>query len=132
MRILLDTHVWLWLQAEPEHLDPPVLEALEDETNDLLLSAASSWEVAVKWALGKLELPEPPSTYVPSRMQWQGVIGLAVEHSHALAVAELPPHHRDPFDRLLIAQALHYDLVIATADANFDAYGVEVLSGPPR
>lgn len=127
MRLLLDTHVWLCLQAEPERLEPEVLTALEDETNDLILSAASAWEIAIKYALGRLSLPEPPPTYIPSRMRKHGVIGMPVEHSHALAVAELPMHHRDPFDRLLIAQALVERLTFVTVDPLLDAYDMPRL-----
>lgn len=127
MRLLLDTHVWLWLQAEPERLGPEVLAALEDEANDLILSAASTWEIAIKFALGRLSLPEPPPTYIPSRMRLHGVTGMPVEHSHALAVAELPMHHRDPFDRLLIAQALVEQLTFVTVDPVVDSYDVPRL-----
>ena len=125
MRLLLDTHVWLWLQAEPERLSPRALDAVTDDGNDLILSAASSWEIAIKFALGKIGLPEPPATYVPSRMQRNGVEGLPVEHRHALAVSALPQHHRDPFDRLLVAQASEDDLTIVTADPAFAAYDVD-------
>jgi PIN domain nuclease of toxin-antitoxin system len=125
MRLLLDTHVWLWLQAEPERLSPRALDAVTDDGNDLILSAASSWEIAIKFALGKIGLPEPPATYVPSRMQRNGVEGLPVEHRHALAVSALPQHHRDPFDRLLVAQAAEDDLTIVTADAAFADYDVD-------
>ena len=127
MRFLLDTHVWLWLQTDPDRLAPEALEALEDQSNDLLLSAASSWEIAIKVALGKLDLPEPPEEYVPDRMLRHGVIGLPVEHRHALAVSALPMHHRDPFDRLLIAQAKEEDLAIVTADPSFGHYDVSLL-----
>lgn len=115
MRLLLDTHVFLWLLAEPERLGQQ-LRRLEDSRNDLLLSAASSWEIAIKVRLGRLDLPEPPQRYVPDRMRAIGAEPLAVEHSHALAVANLPTLHRDPFDRMLVAQALHLKLTIVTAD----------------
>jgi PIN domain nuclease of toxin-antitoxin system len=127
MRFLLDTQVWLWLLAEPERIDPQVLDQLGDRSNDVLLSAASSWEIAIKHGLGKLELPEPPPTYVPERMRRSGVTPLPIEHAHALAVATLPTHHRDPFDRLLVAQAALLGIVIVTADRQFDPYDVEVL-----
>lgn len=93
----------------------------------MLLSAASSWEIAIKYALGRLPLPEPPGEYVPDRMRTSGVIPLPVEHSHALGVATLPLHHGDPFDRLLIAQAQAEAIPILTADREFDSYDVEVL-----
>ncbi len=129
MRILLDTHCWLWLQVAPERLRRSSLELVEDRGNDLLLSAASSWEIAVKYGLGKLALPEPPATYVPSRMATSGVGGLPIEHIHALRVADLPPLHRDPFDRLLVAQAQEEKLTLLTADPQILAYDVECIEG---
>jgi PIN domain nuclease of toxin-antitoxin system len=126
-RYLLDTHVWLWLQTDPERVSGPVLAQLADPGTVLLLSAASSWEIAIKHRLGKLPLPEAPVRYVPDRMRRSGTTGLAVEHAHALAVAELPPHHRDPFDRLLVAQARHLGVPIVTADPAFDPYDVDVV-----
>jgi PIN domain nuclease of toxin-antitoxin system len=126
VKILLDTQRWLWMQVTPERLSQRTLELLRDPDNELYLSAASSWEIAIKFALGKLALPEPPSTYVPSRMANSGVLGLPVEHSHALQVAALPRHHRDPFDRLLIAQAQLEHLPILTSDRQFTPYEVEI------
>ena len=93
----------------------------------MLLSSASSWEIAIKWAAGRLELPEPPATYVPSRMQRTNVEPLAVTHSHTLQVAILPRHHRDPFDRLLIAQAQLEGVPIVTVDSALDDYDVETI-----
>ena len=128
MRLLLDTQCWLWMQAEPDRFSPEARKLLLDPSNELFLSAASSWEIAIKYALGKLPLPEPPSTYVPSRMQSSGVIGLAIEHAHALHVESLPPHHRDPFDRLLVAQAQLEALPIMTADRVLASYSVTVVT----
>jgi PIN domain nuclease of toxin-antitoxin system len=124
---LLDTHVWLWLLADPSRIRADLLAEMSSSRTRLLLSAASSWEVAIKWAMGRLLLPEPPESYVPSRMQRTGVSGLAVEHVHALHVATLPPHHRDPFDRLLVAQAQIERIAIVTVDRVFDAYDVPVI-----
>lgn len=92
-----------------------------------MLSAASSWEIAVNWALGRLPLPESPTTYVPERMRRLGVVGLAVSHAHALHTSTLPAHHRDPFDRLLVAQARLDSLTIVTVDRAFSAYDVQVV-----
>ena len=127
MRYLLDTHAWLWMLTAPERLGPRAAQAISDAQNELLLSAASSWEIAVKYAIGRLQLPEVPESYVPSRMQMSGVQGLAVEHAHALRVATLEPLHRDPFDRLLIAQAQLDQLTLITADPVFGRYDVAVL-----
>jgi len=129
VRVLLDTQCWLWMQAEPDRFRSETRKLLLDPSNELFLSAASSWEIAIKYALGKLPLPEPPSTYVPSRMQSSGVIGLAIEHAHALHVESLPPHHRDPFDRLLVAQAQLEALPIMTADHVLASYSVTIV--PP-
>jgi PIN domain nuclease of toxin-antitoxin system len=125
--LLLDTHCWLWMQAEPERFSAKARRLVESRTNDLLFSAASSWEIAIKYALGRLPLPSPPSDYVPDRIASSGVIPLPVHHAHAAGVAELPPHHRDPFDRLLIAQALLEGVPILTADRQFQPYDVEVI-----
>jgi PIN domain nuclease of toxin-antitoxin system len=124
---LLDTHVWLWLQTTPERLGDDVGELLADRTNTLLLSAASGWEIAIKYRLGKLPLPEPPAEYVPGRMRLSGVTSLPIEHAHALRVADLPDHHNDPFDRLLIAQAQELTIPIVTADRQMSAYSVDLI-----
>lgn len=126
MRLLLDTQCWLWMQVSPERFSSSARLLVETADHELLLSAASSWEIAIKHALGKLPLPEAPSRYVPSRMRTSGVSGLAIEHSHALRVAELPGHHRDPFDRLLVAQAQVEGLVLLTADRQLEPYDAEL------
>jgi PIN domain nuclease of toxin-antitoxin system len=113
--------------TDPERFSPSVRGLLENLANELLLSAASSWEIAIKFSLGKLPLPEPPARYVPKRIRSTGVQPLAVEHSHALLVSELPPHHRDPFDRLLVSQAAAEKVPILTADPQFDPYDIEVI-----
>lgn len=124
MRFLLDTHCWLWLQVSPARFSAETLEMLSDVRNELLLSAASAWEIAIKHALGKLPLPAAPEDYVPSRMLASGTTALPVLPIHALRVASLPPHHRDPFDRLLVSQAQHEKLTLVTADDAFNAYDV--------
>ena len=127
MRYLLDTHVWLWMLAAPERLGPSVRALLEDEANQLMLSAASSWEIAIKYSTGRLSLPDAPAQFVPRYMEEMGVQGLPVQHRHALAVAQLAWHHRDPFDRLLVAQAQVEDLPLVTADHAFDVYEVGLI-----
>jgi PIN domain nuclease of toxin-antitoxin system len=127
VKLLLDTHVWLWLQIAPERLGA-ALPLVEDVANDLLLSAASAWEIAIKWRIGKLELPEPPAAYLASRMESSGVTPLSVSHAHAIAVAELPLHHTDPFDRLLVVQAIAEDARLVTADATLGAYDIEMVA----
>ena len=127
MRYLLDTHVWLWLATRPERIRPELLDELSREQTGLVFSAVSSWEIAIKWAAGRLELPEPPAKYVPRTMRQSKAVSLAVEHTHALQVATMPRHHRDPFDRLLIAQSQIESIPIVTGDAAFDAYDVEIV-----
>jgi PIN domain nuclease of toxin-antitoxin system len=126
VRLLLDTHVWLWLQAAPGRIDADVLDLLQDLDNELFLSAASAWEIAIKHDLGRLPLPEPPTTYVPDRMRRSGVRPLPISHAHALGVGRLPRLHRDPFDRLLVAQAQLEALDLVTVDRTFDGYDVPV------
>lgn len=113
--------------AQPERIGPATIAVLEDERNVLLLSAASAWEIAIKYRLGRLALPEPPDRYVPERMRLSGVDALPVEHSHALYVASLTDHHRDPFDRLLVAQACVEGLPIVSADRQLASYQVDLL-----
>jgi PIN domain nuclease of toxin-antitoxin system len=126
VRILLDTQVFLWLQTEPARLGEQ-LRVLEDRRNELIVSAISSWEIAIKHRLGRLVLPEPPERYVPERLRIMGAKGLAIEHTHALAVAALAPLHRDPFDRLLVAQAGLLDLPVMTADPMIVQYPVATI-----
>jgi PIN domain nuclease of toxin-antitoxin system len=126
-RYLLDTHVWLWMQTDPDRLRTDVRDLVENAGNELLLSAASAWEIAIKARIGRLVLPEPATSYVPDRMRRSGTRALAVEVAHALRTVELPDHHRDPFDRLLVAQAQLLDLPIVTADDQIAAYDVTVI-----
>jgi len=127
VRVLLDTQVWLWMLAAPERLSTPSRALVVSTDNELLLSAASAWEIAIKYALGKLRLPEPPGDLMPRLMTRTGITPLAVHHRHALHVATLPPRHRDPFDRLLVAQAQVEGLPILTADRSFELYDIETL-----
>ena len=128
MNLLLDTQVWLWMLGNPDRLGSTTTEMLTDERNGVLLSAASSWEIAIKHQLGKLPLPEPPDRYIPDRMRSSGVLGVPIEHAHALAVASLPRHHRDPFDRLLVAQAQVEDLPIVSNDGQLARYDIEFIN----
>ena len=127
MNLLLDTHVWLWMVAQPDRLRPSTRALLEAAENDLFLSAASSWEMAIKYARGNLPLPEGPESFVPPRLVRDAVRPLPITHPHALRVAALPPHHRDPFDRLLVAQALVEGMSLVTADQALEVYGVPLV-----
>lgn len=126
-RYLIDTHVWLWLLIAPDRVSPGVRRRLTSRQSARYLSVASGWEIAIKYGLGRLPLPEHPRTYLPSRLGITATTALPVELDHVSRVADLPPHHRDPFDRLLIAQAQAMALPIVTADPRFGAYDVEVV-----
>jgi PIN domain nuclease of toxin-antitoxin system len=126
VKVLLDTHIFLWLQTDPARLRGRQ-SIVEDRANTLLLSAASAWEIAIKYALGRLDLPDPPAHYVPDRLRLLDGEAVPIEHRHALAVAELPALHRDPFDRMLVAQATLLEVPILTADPRVRQYPVETL-----
>jgi PIN domain nuclease of toxin-antitoxin system len=128
VRVLLDTQAWLWMNAAPDRLSRETRELLNDPDNDLFLSAASCWEIAVKEAIGKLRLPETAEQFVPSRASATGTRFLPVNHRHALRGGGLPLHHRDPFDRLLIAQSQVEEIPILTSDRIFGRYDVDVIS----
>ena len=131
MRFLLDTRCWLWLQVEPERLSPSLLETLADRSAALYLSAASAWEIGIKHALGRLPLPEPPAVYIPERMRRSGVRELPISHAHAVAAAALPSHHKDPFDRMLVAQSRAEDLTLVTADGVLECYDLRMIRVRP-
>jgi PIN domain nuclease of toxin-antitoxin system len=126
--VLLDTQVWLWMLAAPERLSKKGRSLVASTDTQLVLSAASAWEIAIKHGLGKLHLPEPPLAYVSRLLLETSVNSLSVDHRHALHVATLPPHHRDPFDRMLIAQSQLEDLPILTVDPVFRRYDIEVIA----
>lgn len=130
-RLLLDTHAFLWAQTNPKRLGA-ARKLIENGENDVMLSSISSWEIAIKWSLGKLPLPSPPALYVPDRMQSSATSALAFTHAHALRLGELPKHHHDPFDRALIAQAQSEGIALVTADAAIREYDLELVwIGPP-
>jgi PIN domain nuclease of toxin-antitoxin system len=126
LRILLDTHCWLWLCAEPERFSRTTIAQLSDPATERLLSAASVWEIVIKYGMGKLPLPVRPNDFVPSRLVTTRTDVLEISAAHALKVAELPDHHRDPFDRMLAAQALVEDVPLLTADRALRRYKIEI------
>ena len=136
MRILVDTQCWLWWFLSPDRLSRGAMDVIAAARDPLYLSAASSWEIAIKVGLRKLKLPVPPARYVPARLAEQGMNALPIEHAHALRVAELPAHHADPFDRLLVAQAQVERMCLMTADPEIPPYEVDILwageGEPPR
>jgi PIN domain nuclease of toxin-antitoxin system len=126
LRVLLDTHSWLWMVGESGRLADSSRGLLRDPSNDLFLSAASAWEIAIKYAAGRLRLPQPPAVLITQWMAEVRMGSLPILHAHALRAGELPLHHRDPFDRLLIAQAQIEGLTVLTADREFAKYDVPV------
>jgi len=127
MRLLLDTHIWLWWQLAPERLSARARECIGVATNEVYLSSVSSWEMAIKIAAGKLQLPRPLQEMVPESLVQDGFVNLPVQPAHCFHLQELPMLHRDPFDRMLIAQAIAESCTILTADLQLHAYSVPVL-----
>ncbi len=127
MKLLLDTHVWLWSLVSPDRLLPSVAGLLSDAENDLYLSAASCWEIAIKYQRGKLPLPEHPEDFIGPRLLRDGIHGLQVSLQHATRVARLPMVHRDPFDRLLVSQSQIEEIALISADPVFAQYDIELI-----
>jgi PIN domain nuclease of toxin-antitoxin system len=127
MNLLLDTHVWLWWQMMPERLEKQVRAIIEDPANTVYLSAASSWEMAIKIAAGRLELPEPVEEMVPKTLLQDDFRALPIHNQHTFELLRLPMHHRDPFDRILIAQARADGLTLVTDDEKIMAYDVSIF-----
>ena len=124
MRLLLDTHAFLWFVAGSKDLTPRARRSIESARNEKLVSVASIWEIAIKQSLGKVKLTVPLTELVDAGAVQNGIGLLAIEARHVVAVASLPWHHTDPFDRLLIAQAQGEGLQVVTRDKAFDDYGV--------
>ena len=127
MKALLDTHVFLWWITDAPQLPSHVRDLISDGENEFFLSAASCWEIAIKARLGKITLPARPDVYIADQMAENAIQGLPIEASHAFQVFHLPLHHRDPFDRMLIAQAQVENLPIMTSDPFFPKYKVKIL-----
>ena len=127
MKYLLDTAVWLWSLKSPELIGEQGREILADGQEEIYLSAITSWEISIKMRLGRLNFDAPPPQHVPRFMAKQNLRSLSVTHSHAAKVYDLPIYHSDPFDRMLIAQALVEDMVILTSDRSFRKYPAELL-----
>lgn len=121
MRYLLDTHAFLWLAEDDPRLDTNVRELFVDANNEIFLSAASVWEMAIKASLKKLTLTIPLPRLIAGAVE-RGIQLLSIESEHTFRVEYLPFHHRDPFDRLLAAQASHEGMHLVSRDATFDAY----------
>jgi PIN domain nuclease of toxin-antitoxin system len=124
VRLLLDTHVLIWWLADSPDLSTKARAHIADGGNDVVVSAASAWEMSIKQAVGKLRVPEG----LVEAMEASGLKALPIAIEHGLKAGSLPPHHADPFDRMLIAQALIEEFTIATRDPHFEAYGVPILA----
>jgi PIN domain nuclease of toxin-antitoxin system len=127
MKILLDTHIFLWFISGDSRLSTDVRDIIRDLDNEIYLSVVSVWESIVKYQLGKLPLPEPPETYLPKQRELHQIASLTLDESSIAQLAKLPLLHRDPFDRMLICQALQYGLTIATVDAAVRSYSVSFI-----
>jgi PIN domain nuclease of toxin-antitoxin system len=127
MNFLLDTHVLLWLLAGSPRIGDDLYATLSDPRHTVYVSATSAWEIAIKVGLGKLDVPPDLHHWLPAEIAAAGLTVLPIGLDHALGVERLPSHHTDPFDRLLIAQAIADDLTLVSADRAFAAYDVRLL-----
>ena len=127
MKILLDTHIFLWFISGDSRLSIDICNCIRDSGNEVYLSVVSIWECIVKYQLGKLPLPEPPEIYIPRQRNLHEIINLNVDEKSVTQLAKLPPLHRDPFDRMIICQALQHNLIIATVDKAIRNYQVRIL-----
>jgi PIN domain nuclease of toxin-antitoxin system len=127
MKLLLDTCTFLWIAAEPERVSKAATEAFLDPANERFLSAASAWEIAVKYSLGRLPLPRNPQFFIAQVREKSGVVALAIDEESALHTARLPKLHTDPFDRMLVAQAIVHGLTVVTPDEAIAQYPVRLL-----
>jgi PIN domain nuclease of toxin-antitoxin system len=127
MKLLLDTHIFLWFISGDQRLPTYLHNSIRDLNNDVYLSCVSVWEVTVKYQLGKLPLPESPEIYLPKQRQKHLINTLTLDEESVAQLLNLPLLHRDPFDRILICQALQHNLTIVTVDTAIRAYSVNVL-----
>ena len=127
MKYLLDSVIWLWSIDSVEKINEACREILENGREEVYFSAASAWELSIKAGLGKLNLPAPPGQCIPAFIARQGLRPLPVTHLHAVKVYDLPLHHEDPFDRLIIAQAIVEQMTVLTSDRAFRKYPVNVM-----
>jgi PIN domain nuclease of toxin-antitoxin system len=127
MRLILDTHTFIWLANEPELLSKEVHDLIAETENTLVLSVVSAWEMQIKVQIGKLDLGKPLADIISEQQEQNEIVILPISLAHALKIAELPLHHNDPFDRLLIAQALIEDMTLLSKDAVFEKYEAKVI-----
>lgn len=127
MRILLDTHIFLWMISAPEKLSRTVKDILESKENEIFLSAVSGWEIAIKYQIGKLRLAENPDIYIPRQVVENSLEVLPIQMNHAINVSNLPDIHNDPFDRLLISQSQIENLPLITNDEKIKKYSINTI-----
>jgi len=127
MRVLLDTHVFLWWIADDPQISRTAHDVIQNGSNDLFLSATSAWEMAIKAQIGRLKLPKRPEVFVPEQLARNAITHLPIQLGHALRVASLPPIHDDPFDRLLVAQSQMEEVPILTADPEIARYPIDII-----
>jgi len=127
MMFLLDTHTLLWWIADSPELSSKARELMRNPENELYLSAASGWEIAIKVRLGMLHLPDRPDRFIPDQLARNAIETLPVQMSHALHVGRLPSIHRDPFDRVIVAQSMLEKMPVVTRDPNIGKYKVKVV-----
>lgn len=125
--LLLDTNAWLWMAANSPRLGAVAREVIGSDTTELVLSAVCAWEVSIKWATGRLTLPEPPEAFVATTMRAGGLVPLGIGLDHVLRVASVPRLHDDPFDRLLVAQSMVTGHPVLSGDPMLRRYGIPVV-----
>jgi len=127
LNILIDTQIFLWLFGFANRISPDVENLLKSGKHEIFLSAAGVWEIAIKYGNGKLQLPDKPEIYIADRMKRANFKRLEITYEHALAVANLPQFHKDPFDRLLVAQATIENLTLLSSDSILAQYNVKFI-----
>ena len=126
MNLLLDTHIFLWLITGDTRITEAMQKEILDTANAVYLSVVSNWEISVKYQLGRLPLPEPPESYLPAQRQRHQIASLSLDEGSVSQLARLPSIHRDPFDRMLVCQALEHELTIVTVDKILQSYPARI------
>lgn len=127
MKVLLDTHTFLWWITDDNRLSSSAREIITNGDNELFLSAATGWEIAIKAQLGRIKLPKEPHSFIAEQLRLNSIQSIPIHMSHALHIYSLPNHHRDPFDRMIVAQAQLEDLAILTMDSQIARYEIKVI-----
>jgi PIN domain nuclease of toxin-antitoxin system len=127
VKLLLDTCTFLWLITDSPELSAAARERFADPANEVFLSAASAWEIGIKWQRGRLPLPQLPTSFIPAQRAAHGIDELAIDEESALHVTRLPDLHRDPFDRMLVSQAIVHGLILLTPDPLVTQYPARTI-----